>query len=288
MLFRLYAAAMLALFCCYCAAIVLLLCCYCAAIVLLFCCYSAAILLLFCCYSAAILLLSCCYPGFSAALFFYAVLYAALCFVLFYASQQTSTTTSTAATTSSSNKAQMTPNRGSAIKGPKNTDRHVASGKGAVVLDHQAARPLCLVPCRSGSAACFCCMPTRARLTTQTKPAIAHLPRTTMPREIPPSSAAKLRAPPRLPHSTFSSSDVTRRKPPARAASRSADDRESRSALLAPAVDREGHPATRSRPERPRSREQEPRLTFDVRRCTVCFRGKCDVLARFCDNRCAI
>ena len=81
-----------------------------------------------------------------------------------------------------------------------------------------------------------------------------------MPRQIPLSSATKLRAPLRLPHSTFSSSDVTRRKPPARAASRSADDRESRSALLAPAVDREGHPAPQSRPERPRSREQEPRL----------------------------
>ena len=35
---------------------------------------------------------------------------------------------------------------------------------------------------------------------------------------------------------------------------------EPRSALLAPAVDREGHPAPQSRPERPRSREQEPRL----------------------------
>ena len=79
----------------------------------------------------------------------------------------------------------------------------------------------------------FCCMPTRARLTTRTKPAIAHLPRTTVPLDIPLSSAAKLRAPPCLPHSNFSSSDVTRRKPPARAASRSADDRESRSALLA-------------------------------------------------------
>ena len=148
------------------------------------------------------------------------------------------------------------------------------------MLDHQPARPLCLVSCRSGSVACFSCMSTRARLTTRTKPAIAHLPRTTMPREIPLSSAAKLRAPPRLPHSTFSSSDVTRRKPPARAASRSTEDRESRSALLAPAIDWKGHPAPQSRPERPRSREQEPRLTCNVRRCTVCFRGrKCDVLA---------
>ena len=43
--------------------------------------------------------------------------------------------------------------------------------------------------------------------------------RTTEPRDIPLSSAAQLRAPPRLPHYTFSSSDVTRRKPPARAAS---------------------------------------------------------------------
>jgi len=128
------------------------------------------------------------------------------------------------------------------------------------VLDHQPTRPLCLVSCRSGSAACFCCMPTRARLTTRTKPAIAHLPRTTVARDVPLSSAAKLRAPPRLPHSTFSSSDVTRRKPPARAASRSTEDHEFRSALLAPAVDREGHPAPQSRPERPRSREQEPRL----------------------------
>ena len=125
----------------------------------------------------------------------------------------------------------------------------------------------------------FCCMPTRARLTTRTKPAIAHLPRTTVPRKIPLSSAAKLRAPPRLPHCTLFSSDVTRRKPPERAASRSTEDRESRSARLAPAVDREGHPAPQSRPERPRSREQEPRLTCNVRRCAVCFRRKCDVLA---------
>ena len=125
----------------------------------------------------------------------------------------------------------------------------------------------------------FCCMPTRARLTTRTKPAIAHPPRTTVTRDVPLSSAAKLRAPPRLPHSTFSSSDVTRRKPPERAASRSTEDHEFRSALFAPTVDREGHPAPQSRPERPRSREQEPRLTCNVRRCTVCFRGKCDVLA---------
>ena len=103
--------------------------------------------------------------------------------------------------------------------------------------------------------------------------------RTTETHDIPLSSAAQLRAPPRLPHLTFSSSDEKRRKPPARAASRSTEDRESRSARLAPAVDREGHPAPQSRPERPRSREQEPRLTCNVRRCTVCFRGKCDVLA---------
>ena len=93
------------------------------------------------------------------------------------------------------------------------------------------------------------------------------------------SSSSQLRALPRLPHLAFSSSDEKRRKPPARAASRSTKDRESRSALLAPAVDWEGHPAPRSRPERPRSREQEPRLTFNVRqgRCAVCFRGKCGV-----------
>ena len=107
-------------------------------------------------------------------------------------------------------------------------------------------------------------MPTRARLTTRVKAALAHLSWTTVARDIPLSSAAKLRAPPRLPHSTFPSSDVTRRNPPARAASRSTEDRESRSALLAPAVDREGHPTPQSRPERPRSREQEPRLTSNV------------------------
>ena len=105
--------------------------------------------------------------------------------------------------------------------------------------------------------------------------------RTTETRDIPLSSATHLRAPPRLPHLTFSSSDEKWRKPPARAASRSRStkDRESRSALFAPAVDWEGHPAPQSRPERPRSREQEPRLTCNVRRWTVCFRGKCDILA---------
>ena len=127
----------------------------------------------------------------------------------------------------------------------------------------------------------FCCMPTRARLTTRTKPAIAHLPRTTVPREIPLSSAAQLRAPPRLPHFTFASSDVKRREPPGKTARSSAEDRGSISARLAPAVDRDAQPAPRSRPERPRSREHEPRLTCNVRRCTVCFRGKCDVLAGY-------
>ena len=126
----------------------------------------------------------------------------------------------------------------------------------------------------------FCCMPTRARLTTRTKPAIAHLPRTTVPREIPLSSAAQLRAPPRLSHFTFASSDVERREPPpGKTARSSAEDRGSISARLAPAVDRDAQPAPRSRPERPRSREQEPRSTSNVRRCTVCFGGKCDVLA---------
>ena len=57
-LFRLYAAAMLALFCCYPAVILLLSCCYPSVILLLSCCYPAAILLLSCCYPAAILLLS--------------------------------------------------------------------------------------------------------------------------------------------------------------------------------------------------------------------------------------
>ena len=122
-------------------------------------------------------------------------------------------------------------------------------------------------------------MPTRARLTTRTKPAIAHLPRTTEPREIPLSSAAQLRAPPRLPHFTFASSDLKRREPPGKTARSSAEDRGSISARLAPAVDRDAQPAPRSRPERPRSREQEPRSTSNVRRCTVCFRGKCGVLA---------
>ena len=103
--------------------------------------------------------------------------------------------------------------------------------------------------------------------------------RTTETRDILLSSAAQLRARPRLPHLAFSSSDEKRQKPPARAASRSTKGRESRSALLAPAVDWEGHLAPQSRPERPGSREQEPRLTCNARRCTVCFRRKCDVLA---------
>ena len=73
MLFRPYAAAMLAMFCC-----------YPAAILLLSCFYPAAIRLLSCSYPAAILLLSfCCYLGFIPALFFCAVLYAALYFVLY-------------------------------------------------------------------------------------------------------------------------------------------------------------------------------------------------------------
>ena len=105
--------------------------------------------------------------------------------------------------------------------------------------------------------------------------------RTTETRDIPLSSAAQLRAPPRLPHFTFASSDVKRREPPGKTARSSAEDRGSISARLAPAVDRDAQPAPRSRPERPRSREHEPRLTYNVRRCTVCFRGKCDVLAGY-------
>ena len=105
----------------------------------------------------------------------------------------------------------------------------------------------------------FSYMPTRARLTTRTKPAIARPERTTNTRDTWPSSAAQLRAPPRLPHFNFLLSVVRRREPPARAASRSTEDRESRSALLAPADDRDAQPAPRSRPVKPRTREQEPR-----------------------------
>ena len=103
--------------------------------------------------------------------------------------------------------------------------------------------------------------------------------RTTETHDTPLRSAAQVRAPPRLPHFTFASSDLKRREPPGKTARSSAEDRGSISARLAPAVDRDAQPAPRSRPERPRSREHEPRLTCNVRRCTVCFRGKCDVLA---------
>ena len=78
---------------------------------------------------------------------------------------------------------------------------------------------------------------------------------------LPLSSAAQLQAPARLPHLTFSSSDEKRRKPPARAASRSTKDRKPRSALLAPAVDWKGHPAPQSRPERPRDLESKSRAS---------------------------
>jgi hypothetical protein len=114
---------------------------------------------------------------------------------------------------------------------------------------------------------------------TRSKPAMADLDRTTKTRDTWLSSAAQLRAPPRLPRFTFASSDVKRREPPGKTARSSAEDRGSIFARLAPAVDRDAQPAPRSRPERPRSREHEPRLTCNVRRCTVCFRGKCDVLA---------
>ena len=79
--------------------------------------------------------------------------------------------------------------------------------------------------------------------------------RTTETRDIPLSSAAQLRAPPRLPHLTFSSSDEKWRKPPARAASRSTEDRESRSALLVspPSTGRATRRLNRGR----RGREQE-------------------------------
>ena len=134
-------------------------------------------------------------------------------------------------------------------------------------------------PHRTPTSRHFSYMPTRARLTTRTKPAIARPERTTNTRDTWPSSAAQLRAPPRLPHFTFASSDVKRREPPGKTARSSAEDRGSISARLAPAFDRDAQPAPRSRPERPRSREQEPRSTSNVRRCTVCVRGKCDVLA---------
>ena len=119
----------------------------------------------------------------------------------------------------------------------------------------------------------------QAHPTTRSKPAMADLDRTTKTRDTWLSSAAQLRAPPRLPHLTFASSDLKRREPPGKTARSSAEDRGSISARLAPAVDRDAQPAPRSRPERPRSREHEPRLTCNVRRCTVCFRGKCDVFA---------
>ena len=134
-------------------------------------------------------------------------------------------------------------------------------------------------PHRTPTSRKFCYMPTRARRSTRTKPAMADLDRTTKTRDTWLSSAAQLRAPPRLPHFTFASSDLKRREPPGKTARSSAEDRGSISARLAPAVDRDAQPAPRSRPERPRSREHEPRLTCNVRRCTVCFRGKCDVLA---------
>ena len=114
-------------------------------------------------------------------------------------------------------------------------------------------------PHRTPTSHHFSYMPTRARLTTRTKPAIARPERTTNTRDTWPSSAAQLRAPPRLPHFNFLLSVVRRREPPARAASRSTEDRESRSALLAPADDRDAQPAPRSRPVKPRTREQEPR-----------------------------
>ena len=71
------------------------------------------------------------------------------------------------------------------------------------------------------------------------------------------SHAAALTA--RLPHFTFSSSDEKWRKPQARAAFRSTEDRGSISAHLAPAIDSEVQPRPRSSPERPGTREQEPR-----------------------------
>ena len=91
--------------------------------------------------------------------------------------------------------------------------------------------------------------------------------RTTETRDIPLSSAAQLRAPPRLPHLTFSSSDEKWRKPPARAASRSTEDRVPISAPLAPAIASEVQPPPRSSSEKPRTREQEPRA--HLQRATV-------------------
>ena len=83
--------------------------------------------------------------------------------------------------------------------------------------------------------------------------------RTTETHDTPLSSAAQLRAPPRLPHLTFSSPDEKWRKPPARTASRSTEDRVSISAPPLPAVNLKGHPTPQSRLGKPRSREQEPR-----------------------------
>ena len=104
--------------------------------------------------------------------------------------------------------------------------------------------------------------------------------RTTETRDIPLSSAAQLRAPLRLPHLTFSSSDEKLRKPPARAASRSAEDRVPISAPLAPTIASEVQPPPRSSLERPRTREREPRSTSNVRPCTVSVsRNPCHITA---------
>ena len=73
------------------------------------------------------------------------------------------------------------------------------------------------------------------------------------------------RASPCVPHFNFLSPVVRRREPPEKTARSSAEeDRGSISARLAPAVDRDAQPAPRSRPVKPRTREQEPRLTCNV------------------------
>ena len=103
---------------------------------------------------------------------------------------------------------------------------------------------------------------------TRSKPAMADLDRTTKTRDTWLSSAAQLRAPPRLPHFTFASSDLKRREPPGKTARSSAEDRGSIFARLAPAVDRDAQPAPRSRPER-WAEIQRARAAPHLQRATV-------------------
>ena len=105
-------------------------------------------------------------------------------------------------------------------------------------------------------------MPTRARRSPRTKPAIARPARTTRTRDTPPAVSPVASAHRPVPLSSFSP-DLRgkRREPPGRAASRSTEDRGSISALLAPAVGREAQAPPQSRPENPSTREHEAHLT---------------------------